>query len=204
MTKTRKVAVLAIGQLLQADLRWRVRRRLPRHLLIALQATTEIRKTTILAPLSSDLTNALIALLEEVAVRDDTTHNDELSAAVERLAPYLLRTVSSAWIDVDRYHAWYRSVGSRLTSGQRFLAARTAAAIHLQLIGRPLADLRQKLTDRNWATREAVVQAVVSGWPEHPDTLAWLRTLATTDDDPAIRQVAVQATRRVNGRSRTV
>ncbi|MEV4513998.1 HEAT repeat domain-containing protein [Dactylosporangium sp. NPDC049525] len=188
-----KVAVLAIRQLLRADPRWRVRRRLPRHLLIALQATTEIRKTTILTPLAPDLTNALITLLEEVALRDGTTQNDELSSAVERLAPYLLRTVSPAWIDIDRYHVWHRSTGNRLTSGQRYLAARTAAAIHIQLTGRALTDLQQKLTDRNWATREAAVQAIASGWPGHADTLIWLRDRATTDDNWDVRQAAVQA-----------
>jgi HEAT repeat protein len=41
--------------------------------------------------------------------------------------------------------------------------------------------------------RQAAVQALAKGWKDEPDTLAWLKSLAQSDDDSAVRQAAVLA-----------
>ncbi|MDI1461057.1 hypothetical protein QEZ54_08785 [Catellatospora sp. KI3] len=85
-----KVAAQAITRLLTADPHWRLRPQVPRHLLLALQVSTEIRKTAILAPHAPALTRALTTLLEETVTRE-RRYDRPLPDAVDRLTPHLAR-----------------------------------------------------------------------------------------------------------------
>ncbi|MEV0897237.1 HEAT repeat domain-containing protein [Actinoplanes sp. NPDC049802] len=187
-----RIATQAIIRLLDADPQWQVRDRLPRHLLLALQATTEIRKTAALAPHAPALTQALTSLLDEAAVRENR-HDWTFAQAIEQLAPHLTQLFSRAWPAADLYQHWYQEARHRLTGRVRYTVARTAAAIHMNLIGQDLNALRAAADDTIWVTREAAVQAIAAGWASDPSTLPWLRDRATTDASGEVRQAAVQA-----------
>ncbi|WP_327009763.1 HEAT repeat domain-containing protein [Dactylosporangium sp. NBC_01737] len=187
-----RLAVQAITRLLAADPYWRLRPYVPRHLLLALQASTEIRKTATLAPHAHALTRALTTLLEETATREQR-HDQELSDAVDRLTPHLAGVFSPTWPAAVLYQNWYHRSSQRLASIPPYTTARTAATIHTTLTSDDLGTLRRNATDPNWATREAAVRAIAAGWADDPGTLPWLRDRATTDPGEAVRRTAVEA-----------
>ncbi|BCY10955.1 hypothetical protein L3i22_060430 [Actinoplanes sp. L3-i22] len=186
-----RIATQAIARLLTADPYWRVRDRLPRHLLLALQATTEIRKTAALAAHAPALTRALTSLLEEAAGHEE--RNDRtLPDAVKRLSPYLTGVFGLTWLATDLYQCWYRRTGYRLAAHEHTVA-RTAATVDAALNNDNLDALHHNAANGIWASREAAVQAIAAGWSDDPDTLPWLRERATTDDRSEVRRAAVEA-----------
>ncbi|WP_204293630.1 NACHT domain-containing protein, partial [Actinoplanes campanulatus] len=187
-----RVATQAIIRILSADPHWRVRQRVPRHLLLALQASTEIRKTAALAPHAPALTRALTSLLSETSTRENR-YDRALPDAFERLVPHLTTLFGPTWPAADLYRHWYRRAGHQLAGSSPYTAARIAATIRTTLISHNLDALQRATTDPSWATRGAAIQAIAVSWADHPDTLPLLRERATADDNDDVRQAAVQA-----------
>ncbi|SCF49470.1 HEAT repeat-containing protein [Micromonospora matsumotoense] len=190
-----RLATQAITRLLAADPHWRLRPHVPRHLLLALQATTEIRKTAALTPHAPALTRALTTLLEETNRREQRHKKPALSEAIDRLTPHLTGVFGPTWLAGDIYQNWYyrSSYPFTGTSLDIYTAARTAATIHTRLTSHDLETLRRATTDPHWATREAAVKAIAEGWAHDDGTLPLLRNRATTDTTWVVRRAAVGA-----------
>ncbi|MDG4793531.1 HEAT repeat domain-containing protein [Micromonospora sp. WMMD1082] len=187
-----RLAAQAITALLDADPRWRLWPGVPRHLILALQAATEIRKTTTLAPHAPALTRALTTLLTETATREDR-YDRALPDAVERLTPHLTALFVPTWPAAGIYQDWYRLNAHQLAGLASYTAARTAADIRNALTNPDPSTLRHDATDPHWPTREAAVRAVAARFADNPGTLPWLRDRATTDDHATVRQAAMRA-----------
>lgn len=161
-----QVATLAVTRLLTADPFWLLRDRFPRHLLLALHAGTTIRQTAAQG-LAPALTLALTSLLDRT-----TTHLEgdlkSLPEAVERLVPHLTGLFGPTWPAADLYRRWHRRAGHQLDTRPPYTAARSSATIHIALAGHDFDALRRHATDPHWTTREATVQAIATGWPDHP------------------------------------
>ncbi|MEU8209512.1 HEAT repeat domain-containing protein [Micromonospora sp. NPDC049044] len=179
-----RIAAQGIARLLTADPHWRLRPSVPRHLLLALQAATEIRKTAALAPHASALTKAVINLLEEAA--GEKHHDRTLPDAIERLAPQLTSTFGPAWPAAARYQRWYERAGWRLNLN-------IASTLRVSLIRHDVAALHRAVVDGGWGVKQAAVRAIAAGWADDPDTLPWLRERVTADGNWEVRRVAVEA-----------
>jgi hypothetical protein len=193
-----RFAVQAVVRLLAASPRWRVKTSPPRHLILGLQAATEIRKASVLAPQVTTITDALAGLLEEAEARSSpagisSPAASSLSASVDAVMTRLLPMVGPTWVGRDRYQHWYRTRGQHLSGGYPYTAARAAARIHTAQLPNPPGDLHHAATHSSWALREAAVQAIATGWASDEATLPLLRDRATTDDNYDVRQAAVQA-----------
>ncbi|WP_330186286.1 HEAT repeat domain-containing protein [Dactylosporangium sp. AC04546] len=187
-----RLAAQAIAGLLEADPHWRLRPSPPRHLLLALQATTEVRKAAALAPHAPALTHALTALLTEIATRENR-RDQTLRNAVQRLAPHLVTVFVPTWAAASIYQDWYRRSAHQLAGRPPYTAARVAAMLRNSLVNPDVATLLHDATDPHWPTREAAVQAIAAGFADDAATLPLLRERATTDDYWAVRQAAVRA-----------
>ena len=193
-----RFAATAITRLLDADPHWRVRpRQLPTHLLLALQAVGEVRKSTALTPHAHTITDALIALLETAATRESDAFDSSLAVTLEESLPRVLIGLGPTWTGSNRYQHWYRTRGRHLPS-RASSTIWVAARLHVALLPRTQHDLMHVATgDEHPVVRQVAVQAIAAGWAEDPATLPWLRDRATTDEDSVVRQVAVQAINRL-------
>ncbi len=187
-----------IDHLLTADPLWFLRPgALPRHALLAIRCTGEVRKLGVLTDQSLAIADTVISLLE-TAYGWEARYDSSLTQAVERTVLPVFTALGTHWAGRDRYQDWYllraqfRPTSARIAAPVISLAARIGAVL--------LADdhkfhelLQAQATFGPWEVRQAAVQALAAGWRDDPDTLPVLRERATTDPDGDVRQAAVQA-----------
>jgi hypothetical protein len=187
-----RFAAQAIDHLLHANPGWRLRpQSLPRHALLALQMTSEVRKTAALSPYADTITHAITGLLQ-VALAREKDHSQSLAQAMAESLPRLLAGLGPAWAGADIYQTWYRNRARRSTTRRSSsIASLVAARLHVFLL--PRDDQWRAIGDQVSFVRRAAVEAIAAGWAEEPGTLPLLRERATGDQAPDVRYAAVQA-----------
>src|SRR5262249_59991658 len=126
-----RFAALAIDHLLHTNIRWRLHRgQPPRNALLALQMTSEFRKTAALTRYARTITRALTSLLT-TAADWDADFDNSLAEALESMLPHLLAGYGTAWGDAEYYQQWYRNQRRRLADGYFRTTALTAARLYV-------------------------------------------------------------------------
>ncbi|GAB2577436.1 hypothetical protein Aab01nite_11690 [Paractinoplanes abujensis] len=185
-----------IDRLLAADPYWRLRDKLPQHILLAMRCLGELRKPVALGPRHRAIAGALTHLLESLRSRP---YDLALLTAFKQIVVPVITTLGPRWPGRDYYLAWYRLRGQIHLSDLRMDSRQMASiANQIALALDPSSDLRQYLftvaTDHHHeAIRRTAVEAIASGWPGDPETLLWLRERITDDADEYVRQAAVRA-----------
>jgi hypothetical protein len=187
-----RFAAEAITRLLAADPHWRIRTRPPRHIILALRAVGEVRRNAALAPYAPSITRHFTDLLNVAARQEVKQYDAVLIGSIESILHQLLDGSSLRWLDRDGYLRWCRAVRPQLLS-RAFRTARATARLTIALRLDSRQEAQQALGDPDKYVRRAAVEAVASGWPEDPRTLAWLRDLVVEDPAEVVRRAAVEA-----------
>ncbi|WP_162642344.1 HEAT repeat domain-containing protein [Streptosporangium sp. 'caverna'] len=185
-------AIQAIAILLNADPHWRIKKLPPLHLILALRATGEVRRTATLIDHTRTITEYLIKLLAAAAINE----SDYDLKLVGALQATLIRSsvgLDSDWFNREDYLSWYRS-NSRYLRIRAYVTPEIAAQIYIALLPGDFHGLKVAiLNDEYWAVRRAAVRAIASGWADHPGTLPLLRNRALNDERGDVREAAVRA-----------
>ena len=193
-----------IDYLLTADPLWFLRPgELPRHALLAVRCLGEVRKLGVLSTQSRAVMDTVISLLETAYEREKRTPDRSLTQAIEHTVLPVFAALGPHWAGRDRYQHWYLIKGQFLTTFEILLpgsvvsvisvAARVGAALLADSHEVHRLFRNQAILSPDERVRQTAVQALATGWHDHPDTLPWLRDRATTDPHEDVRETAVHA-----------
>jgi predicted NACHT family NTPase len=153
------------------------------NLLLAANCLAEVRNKTTIAPIATQLLEALKKEVEE-----EYPYRFDAKAAAA-----IVTAIATVWQDALQCLNWLKSfIQLDLSS---FVPQSAVQAIAQNWKDHPdtLPLLKQWATsDDNSSVRRAAVRELAKGWKDHPDTLPILKQRATSDDNSSVRRAAVQ------------
>jgi len=153
------------------------------NLLLAANCLAEVRNRTTIAPIATQL---LEALKKEVEEEYPYEFDDKAAAAI-------VTAIATVWQDALQTLNWLKSCIQLDSSSYIPESAVQAIAQNWKDHPDTLPILKQWATsDDDSSVRYAAVQELAQGWKDHPDTLPILKQCATSDDYSFVRSVAVQ------------
>ena len=187
------------------------------NLLLAANCLAEVRNKTTIAPIATQLLEALKKEVEEeypyefdpkaaaaIVTAIATVWQDALETlnwlksciqldSSSSVPPFAVYAIAQNWKDhPDTLPMLKQCATSGDNSSVRYAAVQELAQgwkDHPDT----LPILKQRATsDDHWTVRQAAVRELAKGWKDHPDTLPMLKQRATSDDDSSVREAAVQ------------
>jgi len=153
------------------------------NLLLAANCLAEVRNRTTIAPIATQLLEALKKEVEE-------EYPYEFDA---KAAAAIVTAIATVWQDALQCLNWLKSCIQLDSSSYVRQSAVQAIAQNWKDHPDTLPLLKQWATsDDDSDVRQAAVQELAKGWKDHPDTLPILKQRATSDDKWFVRRAAVQ------------